>query len=104
MAFLKRFATSTLRRLAGSSQSLCRNYLRSTSAQSYLRKFVTCAFLLHAKCLKIWQPGGVLTQPLRLLARATTRKTPWLVCSVQDLDDYQKLHLLFFLIGLGLCK
>ena len=45
--------------------------------------------------------GGVLTQPLRLLARATTRKTPWLVCSVQDLDDYQNLFLLFFLICLG---
>ena len=45
--------------------------------------------------------GGVLTQPLRLLGRTTTRKTPWLVCSIQDLDNYQKLFLLFFLICLG---
>ena len=119
--------------------------IRKREQTRIFRKSATCAFLLHAKCLKIWPPGiqllvshlvnnlslplslfvpfylpiaapfvylknensnylalgGVLTQPLRLLARATTRKTPWLVCSVQDLDNYLNLFLLFFLICLG---
>merc|ERR1711997_149514 len=76
LMFLRKSATSTHRKLVGSSPNLSLSCLLFTSALLYLRKLVISSSLSQDKFPRIFRQGGVLTQLLQHLESLMMRAMP----------------------------
>merc|ERR1711997_474669 len=85
LMFLRKSATSTHRKLVGSSPSLSPSCLLFTSAPLYLRKLVISSSLSQDKFPRIFRQDGALTQLLQLLESLMMRAMPLEVLSTQGI-------------------